>query len=127
MQDSIRVYFAESEINITAGQMNKMVGPNSMMRQIINMLKINLLNVTCSDDCTNTTTTVDRVALAQVQWGSASVLNNASLLIMGLDAIDSVDSDLFVQNIFATQPEFGYYLSHNYMGNSESKLNLDVS
>lgn len=53
------MWFDRSGINITDDQMSKMVGPNSVMRQIINMLKVNLLNTTCSDDCTDTTTKVD--------------------------------------------------------------------
>lgn len=59
MQGKLQLWFDQSGINITDDQMSKMVGPNSVMRQIINMLKVNLLNTTCSDDCTDTTTKVD--------------------------------------------------------------------
>ena len=100
-----------------------MVGPNSMMRQIINMLKVNLLNATCTvvdgtvatspDDCRWTATQVDTTALAQLQWGAGSFLGDTAYYFMGLSVIDSVDSALFVADIFTTQPEFGYWLAHD--------------
>ena len=41
-------------------------------------------------------------------------------MIEGLNLIDSVDSDLFVPDIYATQPEFGYYLAYDYYNGSLS-------
>ena len=53
-----------------------------------------------------------------MQWGSGSILNTKGLIIEGIDLIDSVDSDLFVPDIYATQPEFGYYLAYDWYNSS---------
>ena len=85
--------------------MNNMVGPNSMMRQIINMLKVNLIPVTCINSATvncSAETQVDRKVFAQVQWGSASILNTNGLMIETITQLNSVDNDLFVPDMYAT-------------------------
>ena len=47
-------------------------------------------------------------------------------MFRGLALIDSVDSDLFVPDTFTTQPEFGYYLSHDGSLKYSSNLALNA-
>ena len=90
-----------------------MVGPYSTLRMIINMLKETIRDAVCSNDCEDGS--VNGTAFAQVQWGSAAMLNTGGFMIKGdnIQYMNSVASDLFIPDFFVTQPEYGYFVKQS--------------
>ena len=87
--------------------MDNIVGPHSTLRMIIDMLRQNMRDAICTDDCEDG---VNSTTFALVQWGKSNLLNSDRLMINGVTKMGTVSSTLFIPDFFVTAPEYGHYV-----------------